>query len=113
MRHSKVASLKCNSVEFSATIQIGDSVELHPYTAAVAIQKEGAVFYKEAPLDVPELPNYLQKINVEVNRTNYEPIRVNDININGMTGSSILHIGSFKRGEALSQIKHKRILKEK
>ncbi|WP_194840839.1 spore germination protein GerPE [Filobacillus milosensis] len=117
MRDSRVKSIFCNSLEFSGTIQIGDSEGVYPFSIARAVQKENPVFYKEYITDDEEiikepLPNFLKESPVQVNRENYSPIRINSINSIGLTGSSVLHVGSFKHGKAVSIVRHKRILQK-
>jgi len=113
MRKSIVDSIFCQTVEFSAALQIGDSVELNPYSAGMAVQKQVPVYFQDHAFNLPDLPKYLTERQIDVERTNKRAIKVNDISLNGLTGSSIMHVGSFKRGEALSQIVNIRILTEK
>lgn len=115
MRDSKVKSYFCNSVDLSGTIQVGDSVGVYPFSIARAVQKENPVFIREYVTDdetvmQEPLPNFLKPTNTTVSRVDRQPIRVKSININGVTGSSVNHIGSFKHGKAISILRHRRIL---
>ncbi|MFD2639422.1 spore germination protein GerPE [Piscibacillus salipiscarius] len=115
MRDSKVGSLYCNSIEFSATLQIGDSTGVYPFSIARAVQKENPIFIKDYITDdetiIKEpLPKFLKPVKINVNRTGNHPIRVKTIQTIGITGSSVLHVGSFDHGKAISIVRHKRIL---
>lgn len=116
MRDSKVETVYCNAIEFSATLQVGDSVGVYPFSIARAVQKEDPTFIREYIIDdqiiIQEpLPHFLEPVELDIKRTNQNPIRVQSINSIGITGSSVFHIGSFKHGKAVSIVRHKRILK--
>ncbi|GEL78351.1 spore germination protein GerPE [Tenuibacillus multivorans] len=117
MRDSKVKSVYLNSMEFSAVFQVGDSVGLYPFSIAHAVQKERPIFideydyFKDNDTILSEpLPNFLAKSDTKVTRHNNNSIRVNSLISNGVTGSGIIHIGSFNHGKAISILKHKRII---
>ncbi|RPF52062.1 spore germination protein GerPE [Aquisalibacillus elongatus] len=115
MRNSNVQSVYCNSIEFSGTLQIGDSEGVYPFSIARAVQKENPVFTDEYITDDETimrepLPNFLEKSNVQLHHKSQHPIQVGSINMIGVTGASVFHIGSFKHGKAVSITRHKRIL---
>jgi len=112
-RTSVVDCVIVNSVADSGVIQTGDSEKINSYSAALAIHRENAKFgtfdvplskYKvfSQPVLVPVCPSI--KIKQTFNANPY--IRVEKVDILGVSTSALLHIGSVNDITLQSRLKH-------
>lgn len=103
MRQSKVNHIFVNLIQGSSVIQIGDCKELRPFNQAYALEREKPIF-SEHELVMKEIkkPSFLKKTEVNIERTNFQPICVDDIQFQSMDLSSILQIGSVNKVNATS-----------
>jgi spore germination protein PE len=116
-RTSCVDTINIKTVSFASTVQLGDSCIINGLSRALAVQRETELFYgNEGNLSnyrvfrepIPFLPitepfTYF--------RQNPNPlIKVNEINIIGMSSSSLLHVGNSKHVSMEARVKHIRQL---
>jgi spore germination protein PE len=112
-RTSVVDCVIVNSVADSGVLQTGDSEKINSYSAALAIQRENTKFgtfdvplrkYKvfSQPVLVPVCPSI--KIKQTFNANPY--IRVDKIDILGVSTSALLHIGSVNDMTLQCRLKH-------
>lgn len=112
-RISNVDRLYVMILSFSSIIQVGDSSIVNGFSRAIAVQREAEIFYgnegnfpsysvfkKPIPFipiqeDVSNIPHNLNPI-----------IKVNNIEIIGISSSSILHVGSSKNVSMEARVKH-------
>lgn len=116
-RTSIVDAIKIQVVSETGIFQIGDSTQLNPISYALAVQREHELFfsnegnfgaYRVFTMNIPS-----EAIHEQMNITfhNENPIiRVNNINILGVTASGIAHIGSTCNIQAETRVKHIRQL---
>ncbi|WNS76817.1 spore germination protein GerPE [Bacillus sp. DTU_2020_1000418_1_SI_GHA_SEK_038] len=116
-RTSIVDQLKADTVAFSSVIQIGDSTYVHGFTRALAVQRETDTFlgnegnflsFKAFTISVPLVP-IEEVISMQTMHLN-PAIKVNNIDINGISTSSVVHIGSSKHISMEARVKHIRQL---
>lgn len=116
-RTSIVNYLKVDTVSFSSILEIGDSTFTQGISRAIAVQREAEFFlgneadfksYSTFSDPIPltpiteKLPMYTQQLN--------PIIRVQNIDVIGISASSILQIGSSKHISMESRIDHIRHL---
>jgi spore germination protein PE len=116
-RTSCVDTINIKTVSFSSTVQLGDSCIINGLSRALAVQRETEVFYgNEGNLSrypvysepIPFLP-----ITEPFTYTFRNPnplIRVNRIDIIGISSSSLLHVGNTRHVSMEARIKHIRQL---
>jgi spore germination protein PE len=116
-RISLVKTISVSDISTSATLQIGDSIEITPRTKSIAVQRQYELFYSdEGNFDaysifsatIPTLK--IDKSLVFTKRNEGSTINVNYIDILSASSSSVLHIGSTKTINAESRTKHFRQL---
>ncbi|WP_163101660.1 spore germination protein GerPE [Peribacillus alkalitolerans] len=110
-RTSKVESLIVKVVSFSSTLQIGDVCFIDGTSTALAIQRETEQFYgtegDEATLPVPP-PVLPITENLTISKINKNPlIKVGNVNVLGVSSSSILGVGNV--GHIRMQVKLRHI----
>lgn len=117
-RSSFVDSLKVDSLQFSSIIQLGDSHYIRGTNLALAEQREEEIFFGQEgdfsryrvfsePLPLPLLTEHLR---IERNNHGACGIKVGTIKINGVSSSSLVHIGNSKIVQMEARIKHIRHL---
>ncbi|MFC0557690.1 spore germination protein GerPE [Halalkalibacter alkalisediminis] len=116
-RTSLVKDIHVRSVSSSSIFQIGDSTHITPRSRALAVQRQAELFYgKEGDFNqysvfnkpIPK-PQTLE--HVAFSKYNISPfIKVNHIDILGVSASAVLHIGSTKTFESEARVKHIRQL---
>ncbi|WP_194841342.1 spore germination protein GerPE [Salinibacillus xinjiangensis] len=118
-RNSKVSHVYVNSVAYGSVFQIGDAVKADPYLRAIAVQKEGAFFdandfpFASFPMFTTPFPKIVSTLPVDQQHIHHDPnIHVHSFDIEGMTGASIVQIGSLKEIDAKARIKHFRIVRD-
>lgn len=116
-RTSVVNSLQVDSISFSSIIQIGDSSYIQGSSRAIAVQREKELFFGNEG-DFNSYPIFLKPIHVipmnesiSIQTQNLKPmIKVNHINIIGISASSVFQIGSNESINMESRVKHIRHL---
>ena len=117
-RTSYVHSIHVDSVAYSSIIQLGDSTFVQGFSRAMAIQRETELFYGNEgnfsaypvfsePIPLPPITETLW---LEINNRIFSSIKVNDINIIGISASSMLHVGNSQSVQMETRIKHIRQL---
>ncbi|MBO0999333.1 spore germination protein GerPE [Bacillus sp. SD075] len=112
-RISKVKSLLSDTVSFSSTLQIGDTSFIDGNSLALAIQKKSETFHSVdihfEDFDIFKKPFYIPRLNEPVisRFSNPNPfIRVGNINIIGISSSSVVGVGNVGHARMESRVKH-------
>jgi spore germination protein PE len=112
-RTANVHSISINSLGSSSCLQIGDSIEIHNVTHALAVQRERELFFEnEGDLRAFSIFNRLQPLtpsvdDVEMQTTSLHPIiKVGKIDVLALSSSAILHIGNSEHIQSETRIKH-------
>lgn len=112
-RLSIVNHIQLRDLSFSTVFQIGDTKELNAHDRALAVQRNSSTFYRSegnfsdypifrTPIELPVISKLPQTIFNHQRPT----IKVNRINITGISSSSILHIGAINHVCLESRVKH-------
>jgi spore germination protein PE len=116
-RTSCVDNIKVKTLFFSSILQLGDSCIINGFNRALAVQREEEMFYgTEGNLAFYSTftePIPFQPINETLNfqRKNLNPlIKVNHIDIKGISSASMLHVGNSQHVSMEARIKHIRQL---
>jgi spore germination protein PE len=119
IRTSEVSAIKIQTVNSSAVLHVGDSYKLEPFSRALAVQREGAIFlgdegdfsnYEIFNKQLP-LPQVEEEEKVNTSFINEcSSIKTENVYILSLAASSIFHIGSTKIIESEARIKHFRQL---
>ncbi|MDM5357586.1 spore germination protein PE [Peribacillus sp. B2I2] len=119
-RISKVKSILSDTVSFSSTLQIGDTSYIDGNSLALAIQKKsetfGSVDVHFEDYDIFKKPFYIPRLNEPVisRFSNPNPfIRVGNINIIGISSSSVVGVGNVGHARMESRVKHIREVPKK
>jgi spore germination protein PE len=116
-RTSCVDNIDIKIVSFASTVQLGDSCIINGLSRALAVQRETELFYgNEGNLStyrvfsepIPFLP-----ITEPFTYSRHNPnplIKVNKIDIIGISSSSLLHVGNSGHVSMESRVKHIRQL---
>jgi spore germination protein PE len=111
-RRSYVGVVRVVSVGLSSIVKVGDTGELKPSAKIFAVQRQVPVF-QTAEGDLSHFPTFSREIPLPVPNTrwvmhtqNEAEIEVGQINIIGVSASSIVHIGSVENVKAESRTKH-------
>jgi spore germination protein PE len=115
-RTSKVENLIVKLVSFSSTLQLGDVSFIDGNSTALAIQRETELFYgtegEEATFTIPP-PVLPITETLTLTKTNKIPlIKVGDINVLGVSSSSILGVGNVGHVRMQAKVRHIRHLEE-
>ncbi|MCA1039455.1 spore germination protein GerPE [Bacillus infantis] len=116
-RTAIVNKLNVDTVSFSSIIQVGDSEYIQGFSRALAVQREAEIFFGNEgrysdypiftePLPLPALEDALQ---MYVHQSK-PAIKVDSIDIIGISASSMLHIGNSGQVSMESRVKHIRQL---
>lgn len=116
-RTSCVDTINVKIVSYSSVLQLGDSIIINGMSRALAVQREAEIFYgnegnfSDYPLfseSIIHLPitEPLYPISHHVNPL----IKVNHIDIIGISVSSMLHVGNSQHVAMETRIKHIRQL---
>ncbi|MCM3676519.1 MULTISPECIES: spore germination protein GerPE [Peribacillus] len=112
-RISKVKSLLSDTVSFSSTLQIGDASYIDGNALAIAVQKKSETFDSVdvhfEDYDIFKKPLYIPRLNEFVisRFSNPNPfIRVGNINIIGISSSSVVAVGNVGHARMESRVKH-------
>ncbi|UOQ86549.1 spore germination protein GerPE [Gracilibacillus salinarum] len=114
---TRVKQLKMESLSYSSIFQIGDAKEIEPRADVLAVQKEGGISsdkgfeLEQYPIFNTELYPLQDHETVTGEHCNHHPnISVSSIFINGVSSSGVVQLGSNKHINAISKIKHIRML---
>ncbi|CAH0224776.1 putative spore germination protein GerPE [Peribacillus sp. Bi96] len=112
-RISKVKSLLSDTVSFSSTLQIGDTSYIDGISLALAVQKKSETFHSVDiqfdDYDIFKKPFYIPRLNEPVLTSFSNPnpfIRVGNINIIGISSSSVVGVGNVGHARMESRVKH-------
>ncbi|HAQ08389.1 MAG TPA: spore germination protein GerPE [Bacillus bacterium] len=116
-RTANVDRIKADSVSFASVLQIGDSDQVRAFTRALAVQREAEVFfdnegnfnaYSMFSEAIPLLP---VTESFQSRTHNLNPfIKVGNIDILGVSSSSIVHLGNSRHISMEARVKHIRQL---
>ena len=116
-RTSIVDQFKADTLIFSSVIEVGDSTYVHGFSRALAVHREADTFFgnegnflsfKAFSKGIPLVP--IEEV-ISMQTSNLNPaIKVNNIDINGISSSSVVHIGSSKHISMEARVKHIRQL---
>jgi len=117
VRTSIVDTLKLNTLSFSSIVEIGDSIYIQGFSRALAVQREKDIFFgNEGNFNVfPAFSKNPRFEAIDENFSMYQEqlnpiIKVNSIDIIGVSAASIIHIGSSKHISMESKVAHLRHL---
>ena len=119
MRTSIVKNINISAIDFSSVFQVGDSYYVKPRSMVLAVQREISVFngnegHFNFPIFSKPIPKPIINENVKMNIINKKPvIKVNNINIIGVSTSGIFQVGSTPYIDTENRTKHIRQLIEK
>jgi spore germination protein PE len=116
-RTAVVNDVNIHTVSISSVFQIGDSKLIQGYSRALAVQREAEIFYGNegnfAEFPIFSEPLLLPAISEEVHMSqqNLNPfIKIEKINIIGVSSSAIVHLGNTKHVSLEARVKHIRQL---
>lgn len=116
-RTSCVDTIDIKIVSFSSTVQLGDSCIINGLSRALALQRETELFYGNegnlSPYRVFSEPIPFLPITEPFTYSRHNPnplIKVNKIDIIGISSSSLLHVGNSGHVSMESRVKHIRQL---
>ncbi|ULM98306.1 spore germination protein GerPE [Peribacillus frigoritolerans] len=119
-RISKVKSILSDTVSFSSTLQIGDTSYIDGNALAIAVQKKSETFDSVdvhfENYDIFKKPLYIPRLNEPVISSFSNPnpfIRVGNINIIGISSSSVVGVGNVGHARMESRVKHIREVPKK
>lgn len=122
MRTSSVDSININSVTLSSIVELGDSSMIQSFSRALAIQREQELFfgnegdfsaYSIFSEKLPLLP-ITEALSLQFDNQASPIIKVKNINLTGVSSSSIVQIGSSRMIQMETRIKHIRhLMKDK
>ncbi|WHY98739.1 MULTISPECIES: spore germination protein GerPE [Peribacillus] len=119
-RISKVKSLLSDTVSFSSTLQIGDTSYIDGNSQALAIQKRSETFQSVdihfEDYEIFKRPFYIPRLTEPVISSFSNPnpfIRVGNINIIGISASSVVGVGNVGHARMESRVKHIREVPKK
>ena len=119
-RISKVKSIVSDTVSFSSALQIGDTSYIDGNALAIAVQKKSETFNSVdvhfENYDIFKKPLYIPRLNEPVISSFSNPnpfIRVGNINIIGISSSSVVGVGNVGHARMESRVKHIREVPKK
>ncbi|MGJ7919532.1 spore germination protein GerPE [Neobacillus sp. LXY-4] len=119
-RTSFVDSIKVDSVLFSSIIQLGDSTYIQGGNRAIAVQRQQEIFWGQEgnfrqfrvfSEPIP-LPLITESFAMQIVNPPVVCIKVRNIDIIGVSSSSIVHVGNNKSIQMEARIKHIRQLSD-
>jgi spore germination protein PE len=116
-RSSYVDHIDVKIISFASLLQIGDSCIINGFSRALAVQREIEIFYGNegnyaaySSFSEP-IPLPLIKENISYRSHHLNPmIRVNKLNVIGVSSSSVLHVGNSQHVSMETRVKHIRQL---
>jgi spore germination protein PE len=119
-RTSSVDRIHIDTIAFSSVFEIGDSCFIKGFSRALANQREVEYFFaKEGnfsvyPIFREPIPLIPIEEDITIQTTQLNPIiRVQNIDINGVSSSSVIHIGNSGNISMESRVKHIRQINPK
>jgi spore germination protein PE len=116
-RTSAVDKINIDTLAFSSVFEIGDSSVIQGFSRAIAVQREAEYFgaregsFSEYSIFSEPIPLLPIEEEISIQTTQLNPvIKVQNIDINGVSSSSIIHIGSSKHISMETRVKHFRQL---
>lgn len=116
-RTSCVDNINVKIASFASIVQLGDSCIINGLSTALAVQREAEVFYgnegnlSSYPVFSEPLPFLPINEPISFSRRNPNPIiKVNKIDIIGISSSSLLHVGNSGQVSMEVRVKHIRQL---
>jgi spore germination protein PE len=116
-RSSIVDTIKVRSVSIASTVQLGDSCIINGFSRALAVQREAEIFFgKEGnfssyPVFTEPIPFLPLNESFNYSTHHFNPsIKVQNIDITGISSSSILHVGNSEHISMEARVKHIRQL---
>jgi spore germination protein PE len=116
-RTSWVDRINVNIVSFSSVVQVGDSCIINGFSRALAVQREAEIFfgnesnYANYPVFYKTIPLPTITEPITILRHNQNPlIKVKNIDIIGISSSSMLHVGNSNHVSEEVRVKHIRQL---
>lgn len=118
-RIAKVNNIKINIVSFSSTFQIGDSDQIVGSSNILATQKGQATFlnhegnFNDYHIFTEQIPSSMIDEQLQATFVNEIPfIKVGDVNLIGLSFSSVLQVGNSENVCLEARVKHIRHLTE-
>lgn len=116
-RTSSVDKINIDTISFSSVFEIGDSSSIQGFSRAIAVQRDAEFFhgregnysaYRIFSEPIPLLPI---EEDIAIQTTQLNPvIKVQKIDIIGVSASSVIHIGSSRDISMEARVKHIRQL---
>jgi spore germination protein PE len=118
MRTSSVDSIQINSVSLSSIVEVGDTSIIQSFSRALAIQREQELFFGNEgnfsaySIFSEKLPfnPITEPLSLQIDNQASPVIKVKNINLIGVSSSSIVQIGSSRMIQMETRIKHIRHL---
>jgi spore germination protein PE len=116
-RISYMDDIHIKIISYSSIVQLGDSCIINGFSRAIAVQREAEIYFGNEgnfsayPIFSDPIP--FQPINetLAFSPQNFNPIiKVNHIDIIGISASSLLHVGNSQQVSMEARIKHIRQL---
>ncbi|WP_075981489.1 spore germination protein GerPE [Bacillus massilinigeriensis] len=119
-RTSIVQHVTVDSLQFASIFEIGDIHHVNAHDRALAIQRDEEIFNKNEgsfqayPIFQEPIPLIPITEIISIDKINKNPfIKVNQLDINALSGSAILQIGNSNHIYLESRVKHIRQLDSK
>ncbi|QDP39756.1 spore germination protein GerPE [Radiobacillus deserti] len=118
-RISRVRKVTIATISYSSFFEVGDASAFQPKTNAIAVQKSGRPHSTDKGFPFERYSIFSEEVQVKglpltpfsYSSNHHQPfIDVNQVQVLGVSSSSLYQIGSLNRIEAESRIKHIRIL---
>ncbi|MDQ0217573.1 spore germination protein GerPE [Peribacillus cavernae] len=116
-RISRVKSFSSQTLSFSSTLQIGDCTYIDGHSETFAVQREAELFWgNEAdvlPYPIFYSPSVFLPVAEDVKTTfinNHPFIETGNVNIVGISASSVIAVGNIRHARMRSRVKHIRQL---
>jgi len=116
-RTASVKNIEIDSLAIASVFQIGDSNLIQGFSRAIAVQREAELFFEnegnfaDFPIFSEPIPLTPITENINMSRQNINPfIKVGNIDIIGVSSSSIVHLGNTNHVSLETRVKHIRQL---
>lgn len=116
-RTANVDRIKADSVSFASVLQIGDSDQVRAFSRALAVQREAEVFFDNEgnfnaySIFTEAISHSPLTESIQSTTHNLNPfIKVGNIDILGVSSSSIVHLGNSRQISMEARVKHIRQL---
>jgi len=119
-RTASVKNIEIRSLAIASVFQIGDSNLIRGFSRAIAVQREVELFFDnegnfaDYPIFSEPIPLIPISETINMSRQNINPfIKVGNIDIIGVSSSSIVHLGNTNHVTLETRVKHIRQLSPK